>query len=246
MYLRNKGNISLNKTRKLKRRRQNGGARGARGARRVTIGSIMNRIATTISPQSLNMFSRKRSKASSKASRKVSPEDFIDPKQQRNSVSGQANSAELTTVEEVIRKAAALSAETKRLIQQNETIAAQTEQIVSDAMDDAMDDANTISRIMSGTQSEVDKSDDEDEDEDDDDALMAKLEEELAEEELTGKKLSKLSRKEEKELAKLISGLSPQDQRALGIPIPTSNGGRITRKQKKSRTRRRHKKSRKY
>jgi hypothetical protein len=240
MYLRNKGNISLNKTRKLKRRRQNGGARGARGARRVTIGSIMNRIATSISPQSLNMFSRKRSKASSKASRKVSPEDFIDPKQQRNSVSGQANSAELTTVEELIRKAAALSAETKRLIQQNETIAAETEQIVSDAMDDA----NTISRIMSGTQSEVDKSDDEDED--DDDALMAKLEEELAEEELTGKKLSKLSRKEEKELAKLISGLSPQDQRALGIPIPTSNGGRITRKQKKSRTRRRHKKSRKY
>ena len=240
MYLRNKGNISLNKTRKLKRRRQNGGARGARGARRVTIGSIMNRIATSISPQSLNMFSRKRSKASSKASRKVSPEDFIDPKQQRNSVSGQANSAELTTVEELIRKAAALSAERKRLIQQNETIAAETEQIVSDAMDDA----NTISRIMSGTQSEVDKSDDEDED--DDDALMAKLEEELAEEELTGKKLSKLSRKEEKELAKLISGLSPQDQRALGIPIPTSNGGRITRKQKKSRTRRRHKKSRKY
>jgi hypothetical protein len=206
-----------------------------------------------MSPQSVNLFSRKRNKASSR----VSPDVSVVPKQQRkrNSVSMKANPAEpaeSTTLDEDIRKAAALSAETELLIQQNATKAAETAQMVNKAMNKAMDHAHTINSIISGTQSKVNKSDededddDEDEDEDDDDALLAKFEQELAEEALTGKKLSKLSRKEEKEYAKLLSSLSQQEQRDLDILTATSKGGRITRKQKKSRTRRRHKKSRKY
>jgi hypothetical protein len=216
MYLRNKGNISLNKTRKLKRRRQNG---GARGARRATIRSLMKRIATSISPQSVSLFSRKRSKASSKVSPDV-------PIQQRNSVSvsRKANSAEPTTVEEDIRKAAALSAEVERLIKKHAIDAALTEQIV----DKTMDRARTINNIISGTQSKVDKSDA---------ALLAELEEELSKE--NSSELSS-EKEEEEELRELVKSLSAQEQRELGIP--TSKGGRRTRKQKKSRTRRGQKK----
>jgi hypothetical protein len=238
MYLRNKGNISLNKTRKLKRRRQNGGARGARHDTRDTIRSLMKRIATTISPPSVSLFTRKRSKASSK----ISPVVSVVPEQKRNSVSRKANSAESakstrsTTLKEEIRN---VSAQADELIQEYASKAADT----AEKVNKTMNDARTINSIISRKPQRLQIAEEILNDDASDDTLLAELNEELTGE-LTGNKSSKLSTEEEAEWAELVKSLSPQEQSELGIP--TSKGGRRTRKQKKSRTRRRDKKSRKY
>jgi hypothetical protein len=220
MYLRNKGNISLNKTRKLKRRRQNGGARGARHDTRDTIRSLMKRIATTISPPSVSLFTRKRSKASSKASSKVSPDVSDVPKQEQNSVSRKAKSAKSaksTTLDEDTRNALALAERAKLEYAMK---AADTEETVKNT-NDLVRSIFGETAIINYTQSPVE-----------DAVLQAELD--ALTNPVPQQSTGITDEEMYEELAELAE-LEKEDGKKDG-----KKGG------KKSRTRRRHKKSRKY